>query len=486
MKKLFGYFFGVIGFVVFLMMEPPEGLSSEGQATLAVAFLMACFWMTEAIHLAATALLPLALFPLLQVMPMESVAARYADPNIYLFLGGFLMAMSMQKCHLHYRIAYWALSFLGQNVKHLILGFMVISATFSMWISNTATAVMLLPIALAITSLIEKQISEERAKPIVGAFMLSIAYAASIGGTATLVGTPPNIILAGQYRSLFPELPPITFLQWMLFALPTALGLLFIAALLLTKQASGSNIAVGKESIREEQLALGPLSRAEICVMLIFFSTAICWMTRQDLQIGQATLPGWQTRLGLNGIHDGTVAIAAALLLFLTPTSIREKSFLLEWEEAKKLPWDILLLFGGGFALSAAFHSSGLSLWIGHQLAILKGMPEAFIIFGTSTSVSFLTELTSNTAAAATLLPILGSLAVSLDISPLLFMIPVALSTSYAFMLPVATPPNAILFGSGKIPLRQMIRIGVILNLLGAIWVTLMVVTLGKWVFMIQ
>ncbi len=483
MRRLIGYFLGIGGFIALLVIKAPEGLSLEGQKTLAVAFLMACFWMTEAIHLAATALLPLALLPLMQVMPMESVAARYADPNVYLFLGGFLMAMSMQKCHLHKRIAFWIFSILGTKISHLILGFMLTAAILSMWVSNTATAVMLLPIGLAVVSLIEMEVPSERAKPIASSLMLSIAYASSIGGTATLIGTPPNIILVGQLNSLFPELPPITFLQWMLFAVPTAIGFWSIAAIFLLKQAKGGGVSLDKTYIRKQQADLGPLSRAEISIMLIFFGTVLCWMSRQDLQIGDVVFSGWQTRIGLDGIHDGTVSIAAALLLFLTPVSFKEKTFLLDWEEAKNLPWDILLLFGGGFALSAAFHTSELSLWVGHQLSIFEGLPESLIVLAASLGISFLTELTSNTATAATLLPILGTLAVSLHISPLLFMIPATLSASYAFMLPVATPPNAILFGSGKIPLTQMVKTGVMLNIIGAVWVAFMMMTLGKWVF---
>ncbi len=483
MRQKIGLILGPILFMVILLAPRPEGLSPEAQRALAIAALMAVWWVTEAAHIAVTALIPLALFPLMSVLPMVPTARNYADPNIYLFMGGFMIAMSMQKWNLHKRLALLVIQAIGSSPRQLMAGFMLATAFLSMWISNTATTVMMLPIAMGVIAQIDS--TDQRLKHFGLALMLGIAYAASAGGVATLIGTPPNIIFAGQVQSLFPEYGEIGFVTWIQFGLPLALGFLILIWAYLTfvigKLPNG--LTAKAEVIKAELKQLGAWSWPEKVIMAIFSLTALAWLTRTDIQIGAFEIVGWSTRFNLQGVHDGTIAMAAALLLFVIPTNLKEKQFLLDWEWARKLPWDVLILFGGGFALAESVKVTGLADWLGGGFVLMQGMPVILIVFCVCLGMTFLTEVTSNTATATMVLPVLAAASTSLNIHPFLLMIPATVSASFAFMLPVATPPNAIIFGSGKVTIPQMAKAGFALNIIGAVWVTLAVFVLGMPIF---
>jgi len=470
-----GFPLGIGLFGLVLLLPTPEGLTPEGQRAAAVAALMATWWMSEAVPIAVTALIPLALYPLLSVMNMKNTAAPYANPNIFLFMGGFMIAMAMQKWGLHRRLGLYVIAWVGGGARRMLLGFMIATALLSMWVSNTATTVMMLPIAMAVVEQFNLDTANSSGRLNFGAaLMLGIAYSASVGGVATLIGTPPNVIFAGQAKTLFPEFDDVGFVRWMLFALPLSVGFLFlvwayVASALgrLPKESTTS-----REVIDHELAALGPWSRGERGVMAIFVLTALAWIGRADLQIGAITLPGWTTLFGLTGIHDGTVAMAAAILLFAIPVDFKKVDFLLDWAWAKKLPWQVLLLFGGGFALAESFRRTGLAAWLVTGLESFQGIPVIFLVLTTCLAVTFLTEVTSNTATASLLIPVLAAASTALNIHPYLLMIPATVSASFAFMMPVATPPNAIVFGSGYLTIPQMARAGFVLNVVGAFWIT--------------
>jgi len=466
-KKL-GLFLGIIAFI-FILSIPISGLSPSGKKVFAVASLMAIWWITEAIPIPATALLPILFFPMLGVLSAKESAAPYADQNIFLFLGGFFIAKAMEKHYLHKRIALNITLLLGTEPKKLILGFMAATAFLSMWISNTATTMMMLPIALAVITHWKK---EERPK-FGAALSLAIAYSASIGGIATLVGTPPNIVLAGQAKQLFPEGVEVTFARWLTVGLPLTLVFLPIAWFLLTRfiiKVSRGGGTASRDILKEELTEMGRMSRGEKITLSVFIAVAILWIFRSKLDLGIFAIPGWANLLGLSKyVKDSTVAIMGAMALFLIPLNFREWEFALDWKTAVDIPWGIVLLFGGGFALAHGFKVSGLSRWIGLQLGALRGLPVPILIIGTSTLMTFLTELTSNTATTTLMLPILASMATFMQINPYLLMIPATLSASCAFMLPVATPPNAIVFGSGYLRIPDMAKAGIWMNIVGVI-----------------
>lgn len=436
---------------------------------MAVTMLMAIWWISEAIPIAATALLPVALFPLLQVMSTASTTGAYANHLVFLFLGGFLIAMAMQKWNLHRRIAMHIIRAVGVDPSRIILGFMLATAFLSMWISNTATTMMMLPIALAVAC----QFGDDRTvgmpatpSPFAVALMLGIAYSASIGGVATLIGTPPNAILAGIVERLYDH--RISFAAWMGFGLPLSIVMLVIAWFYLTriahpvKQEAFHQVT---DVIQQEINQLGPMSREEKVVAVIFSLVAITWISRGLFDIAL-----------LQGVSDATIAIAGALLLFIIPSDIKQREFLLDWSTAVKLPWDILILFGGGFALAQGFSESGLTEWIVMQMAGLKGANPVVVVLIVTFVVIFLTEVTSNTATATIILPVLGALAQAVDVDPLSLMVPAALAASYAFMLPVATPPNAIVFSCRYVTIPQMARAGFYMNLVATLVITLFVI----------
>jgi sodium-dependent dicarboxylate transporter 2/3/5 len=449
----------------------------------ACALLMAVWWLTEAIPLAVTALLPLLLFPFFGLMTARDAALPYADPNVFLFMGGFMIAIAMQRHNLHKRIALTIIHLIGISPKKIVLGFMIATAFLSMWISNTATAMMMLPIGIAVVEHIKDQTSEDNriaGKSAVSnlgtALMLGIAYASSIGGVGTLIGTPPNIVFAGMVHKLFPDIPAVNFIDWMVIGFPivvvflplTWLYLVYIAAPVAAARAPGN-----RDIIREELNELGVMSRGELLTLIVFCLTALGWIFRKDILVGNFRIPGWSNILGIESfVHDGTVALLGAMLLFVIPTNFRKGEFLLNWEWAKKIPWGILLLFGGGFALAAGFQESGLDYWIGNLFGRIHYGSVLILIISVCLLLTFLTEITSNTATITMMLPVLAAMSLAMHIHPFLVMIPATLSTSFAFMMPVATPPNAIVFGSNYIKMGDMARAGIVLNFIGMLLVT--------------
>ena len=469
-RQRVGLFLGATLFALTLLIPAPEGLSPGAQRTAAVAVLMAVWWMTEALPLPATALLPIALFPLLGVMSAGEATAPYANHIIFLFLGGFVLALAMQRWGLHRRIALGVVAGVGTEPHRMVLGFMLATAFLSMWISNTASTVMMLPIGIAILSLLE----EDEAGPLGTALMLGIAYAASIGGVATLIGTPPNAILAGAAEELLGI--TIGFMEWMYVGVPLAgvmLGLCWILlcfVLFRLRAATGASEAADAV-IGEQRSALGPMSRGERVVAVVFALTALAWVLRDEKSFGAIEIPGIATFFPL--VADSTIAIAGAVLLFVIPISWEQRIFAMNWEWAAKLPWGVLLLFGGGLSLAHGFEETGLSTWIGDQVAEFTTLPLFALIGIIAVLFILLTELTSNTATSTMAMPIMVGVAAGTGNDPLTLMATAALASSMAFMLPVATPPNAIVFGSGRITIPQMVRAGVWLNTLAVVLVSL-------------
>ena len=479
-----GFWLGIFLFTLFLFvdLDPANRLISR---IVAVALLMAVWWITEAIPIPVTSLVPLVFFPILGIMGAKQVAPIYMNSNIFLFMGGFILALAIEKWGLHRRIALGVIHILGVRPRRLILGFMIATAFLSLWISNTATTMLMLPIALSVIARMSR--SEEGGKegtfPLV--LMISIAYAASIGGTGTLIGTPPNISFTRILAISFPDAPEISFSVWFAMAFPLVVVFLGLAWFVLTRvifRVDGTAVAGAREVLMGERAKLGPMSREEKIVLFLFILTALLWIGRADIRFGQVVLHGWASRLGFSGVDDSTVAMFTALLLFLIPAR-RGNGRLMDWPTALRVPWGILLLFGGGFALASGFKETGLTAWIGEHFLPLAGTSPKLLVMATSTLLTFLTEVTSNTATTEMILPLLASISVSLHIHPLLLMIPATLSASCAFMLPVATPPNAIVFGSGRVPMQAMVKAGFILNFLGIGLIFLTVYILGIFFF---
>ena len=462
--------------------EIVSGLSDGGRAVAAVGVLMAVLWLTEALPVAATSLLPLAAIPLLTGggIGIAQVAAPYANPNIFLFLGGFMIALSMQTWGLHRRIALRIILLVGSRPDRLVLGFMAASAALSMWISNTATVVMMLPIALSVIELVRQRLGPEvapvgRPFPFALNLLLGTAYGASIGGVATKIGTPPNIQMMSFVRDNYGR--EITFAEWMPFGLLLSASFLPLAWLILVRFVYPIRIREvpgGRQLIRGELVKMGPITGPEKAVLLIFASTAVLWTSRAwlvGIEIGG--------RVPLSGLTDPGIAIGAALLLFAVPVNLRKGVFLLSWKKALEAPWGILLLFGGGLSLAASVRDTGVDRFIGNSLLVLEGMPVLVLVVGAAALLILLTEVTSNTATTATFLPILGATAAAINVDPLLLIVPATLAASCAFMMPVATPPNAIVFGSGEITIPQMVRAGVWLNLVGLVLIVFWVYVAG-------
>ncbi len=456
-----------------------------------VALLMAVWWITEAIPLAATALIPLALFPLLGILNGEETAASYINSTIFLFLGGFLIALAMEKWNLHKRIALNIIRFFGGKPNSIILGFMIASAFLSMWISNTATAVMMLPIGLSILLQLEEEFGVERTHNFSVALMLGIGYSCSIGGIATIIGSPPNLSFTRILKIIFPDSPEISFGDWMIMGLPISIIMLSAAWLILTKVFFnfGKELTVDKRILDEEKKKIGRMHLEEKAVAVVFALTAVLWVFRSDLNIGIIKIPGWSNLFGNPGyINDGTVAIFMAVLLFIFPTRKAElRSYaILDASVFAKIPWGIILLFGGGFALAKGFVSSGLSEFIGASFKGVGHLSPVLMILLVAIFINFLTELTSNTATTEMILPILASVSIAIGINPLFLMLTATLSASMAFMLPVATPPNAIIFGSQRVKIAEMVKCGFALNIMGIIVITAMVFLIGVLVFNID
>ncbi len=457
----------ILGPLVFLVLEllgKPAGMTAEAYHVLTSTAWIAIWWITEAIPIAVTALLPIILFPLTGALDVNTTTMSYGHQYVFLYMGGFILAIAIEKWDLHRRIALSIISLVGTKLVHVVLGFMLATAFLSMWISNTATSVMMLPIGIAIVKQFESSGVGEASSYFGKALMLSIAYSASIGGIATLVGTPPNLVFVGVAKETFGV--EITFFQWLQFGLPISALLLFICWRYLTVYAfdlRGKSSPGGQEEIRKQLTALGRMSFEEKVVLAVFVATAVAWISRSFVL--QKLIPG---------ITDTIIGMSAGILLFLLPSSKRGER-IITWPEAKTMPWGIILLFGGGMALAQGFKSTGLALWIGSQFTFIEGFALILVILVIIASVNFLTEITSNLATTAMLLPILASLAVSINLHPYLLMVSATVAASCAFMLPVATPPNAVVFGSGYLRIPDMIRAGLWMNLLSILLLSLIV-----------
>lgn len=480
--------------ILFLYLVFFVELDTENPAityTLAVALLMALWWVTEVVPLAVTSLLPFVLFPLLGVMNGKEVASNYFNDIIFLFLGGFLFALAMQKWNLHRRIALKLLNIVGNSPARIMLGFMLATSFLSMWISNTATTMLMVPILMSIILKLEELNKENGIKSFSTGLLLAVAYSASIGGISTLVGTPPNLSFARIFAIYFPDAPEISFASWFFYAFPIVVILLSITFgylyLVFIKNKSDAWTNIDTDYIDSEYESLGPWIAEQKIVAVFFGLLAILWFTRADLNFGFITIPGWSNLFqNPKFLNDGTVAIAIAILLFLIPSKNGNSEFIMDWKTAESIPWEIILLFGGGFALASGFKESGLSLWFGDQLMWLKDVHPFIIILSVSLLITFLTELTSNVATVETFLPVLAGLAMSIEVNPLLFMLPATISASLAFMLPSATAPNAIIFGTKRLKVLDMSSSGLALNFLGIIIVTVASYYLATFIFSIS
>lgn len=472
MRAKIGLFLGPLLFVVLLLMPMPEELSPEALFVAAVTLLMAVWWIAESIPMAAVALVPIVLFPLLDIMPTAEVTAQYGNQIIYLFMGGFFIAVTMERWNLHRRIALLIIRQIGGGPGRIILGFMIASAFLSMWVSNTATAMMMVPIGLAVI----KQTNEmliSRAPDALSreslqlnfsvALMLGIAYACSIGGVGTIIGTPPNTVFVGVVETMFGQ--TISFVAWMIFAIPLVAVMLFLSWAFLVYVAypqSGGELPGGETIIEKEYEELGPVGREERRVLLVFLFVASAWI-----------LNGLFRFEFLNELNDSAIAILGALLLFLIPADFRKNEFLLDWDTALKIPWGIIVLFGGGLALAHGFVVTGLASWIAEKMLVLDGAHLLVLLLAVTGMTIILTEITSNTATSTMLMPILASMAIAMTLHPYGLMVAAAIAASFAFMLPVATPPNAVVFGSSFLTIPQMVKAGIWLNLIGIIVISL-------------
>lgn len=493
MRRLFinqfsflGFASGLAAFVLMLIFFDPLPEKPAVKFTAAVAVLMAIWWMTEALPLAVTALVPLVLFPATGVLSASKVSDSYINSVIFLFLGGFLIAIAMERWNLHKRIALKIITLMGSSATSILLGFMIASAFLSMWISNTATAVMMLPIALAVITKIESDLPEDKSQKISKALLLGIAYSCSVGGIATIVGTPPNLALIRITKIIFPDSPQISFGYWMKLALPISVAI-FISAYFIIKKIFGvqKQFSLDKNIIKDEYHLLGKISFEEKAVLTVFIATVLLWIFRVDLNVGLFVIPGWASSLNLTDyFDDSTVAIISAIALFIIPSKNKtEQNRILAANSIEQVPWSVILLFGGGFALANAFTVSGLSEYIGNQLKGINHIEILILILIISASINFLTELTSNTATTQMILPVLASVSISTQVNPLLLMIPATLSASMAFMLPVGTPPNTIVFASKRLRIIDMIKTGFLLNISSILIITFLVYTLGNVIF---
>lgn len=477
-RPRFGFFVGPIIFIVMLLIPPPESLSQEAWSVAAVGLLMAVWWVSEAIPIPATALLPIILFPILNVGTIAAATQPFANPLIYLFMGGFIIALAMERTNLHKRIALNIVMLVGTKPKAIIIGFMISAAFLSMWVSNTATAMMMLPIALSIIALVETDEAMEQAEVETNfalVMLLILAYSCNIGGIATLIGTPPNALMAGYMLETYGV--EIGFGQWMMVGLPLVIVSLPLVYLSLTRFVYPIKLKVipgGHGLIKTQLNKAGRMSAPEKMVAIVFFTVATLWITRPLLE---STIPN---------ISDTGIAIFGAVIMFLLPVDFKKMEFVLTWEDAKRLPWEVLILFGGGLSLAAAITTTGLAEWIGQSLQILDFLPLMALIILSLFVIIFLTEVTSNTATAAAFLPILASVSIAMGFDPLLLVIPAAIGASCAFMLPVATPPNAIVYGSGYVSIPQMAKAGFILNILMVFITTVIIYLLAGYVFGVE
>lgn len=473
LRERAGLILGPPGFLILLALPPPEGMTVVAWRTAAMALLMAVLWITEAVPIPVTALLPIILLPLMRIQEVTAATAPYANPVIFLFMGGFMIAIALERSGLHRRLALNIVARSGTGSARLIGGMMVATAFLSMWISNTAAVLMMLPMATSIIALCAEEggnPDEERNFSL--AMLLGLAYAANIGGLGTLIGTPPNALLAGFMSETYGV--EIGFGQWMVLGVPLVIISLPLTWFLLTRvlhPVKGDAFASGSDVIARELAMLGRRRRDETIVGTITLITAVLWVIRPLLE---PYVPG---------LNDTTIAMAGGFAMFVVPVDGSWTRFSLEWKDIERLPWSVLLLFGGGLALADAIQKTGLAVWLGGRLGRVENWPVPLLALAVTVVVIFLTELTSNTATAATFLPIVAAIATGMNINPLLLAIPTVLAASCAFMLPVATPPNAIIYGSGRISIPQMARSGLLLNIMFMLLIMVLVFTVGDWVF---
>jgi sodium-dependent dicarboxylate transporter 2/3/5 len=473
MKKRVSLYTGFFIFLVLILLPPPAGLTVEGWKTAAVATLMAVWWITEAVPIPVTALLPIVLFPILKVLPVEEATALYANPIIFLFMGGFILAIGMQQWNLHKRIALNILNLLGAKPTSIVIGFIVASAVISMWVSNTATALMMLPIGISVMELLDD--SDLNSGNFKKVLLLSIAYSCSIGGMGTLIGSPPNALLAGFAKTNFGY--EISFFDWMKVGIPIMIVSLPLMYILLTKiiyPIRLKELPGGRKLIKDQLSQLGKFSNEEKKVTIVFCTTALLWIISPILK----DLIPW--------ISDAGIAMTGASVLFVLPTRSKEKKYILEWKDTKMLPWGILILFGGGLSLANGIGKTGLAKWIGGSIVSMNSLSLVLIITLALIIILTVTELMSNTAAVATFLPIVTSVAIGLGQNPLIMAIPITFAASCAFVLPVSTPPNAIVYGTGKISISEMAKAGIWLDVLFLFIILLAAFTIIPYAFGIK
>ncbi len=491
---------GLFGLI--LILPTPADMPPAAHRLVAVAVLMAGLWMTQAIPLAATSLIPLALFPTLGIQSAEETSKAFVEDSLFLYIGGMIIALGIERWNLHRRIALQIVAKIGVSPRRLVTGFSIATFGLSMWISNTATTMLMLPIGLAMLKILDESpgdgsspsVSQKASQGLAVPLLLCLAYSSTLGGMATIVGSPTNAAAIGLYRKQLPDAPEVFFSEWLLSCGPIAALYLGIAIYVLTRKlpARSDRDATLQEALRLRLSELGTISTPELRMLIVFATTGLLWVTRQPLILGKVeVLPGWlplfesgasklSVLLGGNGklfaakntITDSTVGMLIAVAMFVLPSGTKNSAGhslpLMDWSTAKRLPWDMILLFGGGFTLASGFKATQLATWLGSSLqGPLKEMPGWMVIAVLCFLLILLTEFTSNVATVSALLPTILTLAVPLNLDPRMLFVPITLATSAGFMLPVGTPPNAIVFGTGRISTREMARYGLILNLIG-------------------
>ena len=478
--KFLGLIIGIVFLMITCLFSSPETLNTKAWLTLGVAMLMATWWLTEAIPLPVTGLLPLIFFPILGVSSIKETAQAFSHPIIFLFMGGFIIGLAMQHTGLHKRIAYYIIAKFKNGPKSLIFGFMCATAFLSMWISNSATAIMMLPIALSIITVFKEDKNTAKNNNFDKALVLSIAFSATIGGIATIIGTPPNTVMAAMLSELYNY--EINFLDWLKIGLPTSLILLPITWVVLTFVCFplDSSIMIKNRIINDKIKELGKISQDEIMVGVVFIITASLWISRKWISSALENI------IPSGALNDSTIAISAAIILFIIPSNRPNRDRLINWDVAQSIPWGALILIGGGLSLATVINSSGLAAWIGSLSSNLSGISIILIVLISVASIIILTELTSNTATASTFIPIFGATALGLGQDPLLLIIPATLGASCAFMMPVATPPNTIAYASGYLKISDMIKAGVWLNIISLIVIGIIIALILGPVFDVE
>lgn len=491
-----GLWLGLLGAVALfiaaeLAMSWPSAPLPGAFRVAACTWLMACWWLSECVPLAATSLLPLVLFPFLGIDGYQGVSVAYSNPFVLLLMGGFFIALALERWGVHRRIALNVIVRVGTAPERLVLAFLIVTASLSMWISNTATTLIMLPIATAVLTRLETdRPGDPRLRPLAAGLLLGVAYAASIGGLGTPVGTAPNLIFMAQYQIAFPDAAPMTFFRWMTFAIPIVVVMIVGTWWILTRplrklvhlDGPGRGL-VDVAYLRAQRDQLGRMLLPEKLVLAAFGLASMLWIFRQPIELGSTTIPGWATLVGVGPrVDDSTVAILVALGLFFVRVHGRPEGAaapgkfpLLDWETAQKIPWGLLLLFGGGLAVADGFQRTGLSAWVGDSLGGVASWPTWMLVATVSVLVTFLSEVTSNTATTTILMPVLAAVAKAHDLDPLMVMLPGTLAGSLGFMLPAGTPPNAIVFATGRFSIAEMARNGFWVNCFGSVVVTVCV-----------